>query len=220
MYDVFLFDNGGTPTLELTAWTSDTLRATALTTQNGMLVKTGALTRLYLGSFRTTTVAGQTEDSGATCTNVAKRYVWNYYNRVPRELCRTDSTATWNYTTATIRQANGSTNNQVDVVIGVAEDPIDLSLVVMVISDSGGVQLNAGIGEDSTTTFNMAGIYMQQGVVSTAQSFMTRMLKYPAIGRHFYSWNEWSTAVGTTTWVGSTTIGGVVSSGLRGWIKG
>ncbi len=176
---------------------------------------TGSTGKRYVGSFRTTGVSGQTEDS------FTKRYLWNYYHRVPRALVRTDATATWPYTTATIRQANGSTSNQVEIFLGVAEVPIDLSIVSNVISDSAGVQLAVGIGEDSTTTFNLAGLYMQQSVVSTAQSFTTRGTKYPSIGHHFYSWNEASTAVGTTTWVGTVTIlGGTVTGGLRGWIDG
>ena len=76
MYDVFCYNNSGAATLEVLAWTNDTTRATALVLQNGVYVKSGATTRRYLGSFRTTGVSGQTEDS------VANRFVWNYYNRV------------------------------------------------------------------------------------------------------------------------------------------
>src|SRR3990167_7040004 len=53
-YDVFAYDSSGTVTLEALAWTNGTTRATALTTQNGVLVKTGATTRRYLGTFYTT----------------------------------------------------------------------------------------------------------------------------------------------------------------------
>lgn len=102
MYDLFCFDNSGTATLEALAWTNDTTRATALVTQDGVLCKTGALTRRYLGSFRTTTVSGQTEDS------LAKRFVWNYYNRIVRPMRVIETTDNWNYTTSTIRQANNS----------------------------------------------------------------------------------------------------------------
>ena len=44
-YDVFCYDNAGTPTLEFLAWTNDTTRATALVYQDGVLVKSGATTR-------------------------------------------------------------------------------------------------------------------------------------------------------------------------------
>lgn len=50
-YDVFCYANLGVPTLEFLVWTNDTTRATALTLQDGVLVKTGAATRRYLGTF-------------------------------------------------------------------------------------------------------------------------------------------------------------------------
>jgi len=81
VYDVFCYSNAGVPTLELLAWTNDTTRATALVrTTTGTLTKSADLTRRYLGTVRTTTAAGQTEDS------VAKRYLWNYYHRIRRGL--------------------------------------------------------------------------------------------------------------------------------------
>ncbi|MBI3273339.1 MAG: hypothetical protein HYZ53_30400, partial [Planctomycetes bacterium] len=79
-YDVFLFDNAGTLTLELSAaWTNDTTRADALAVQDGVYVKSGATTRRYLGTLRAS-AANQTEDSKT------KRFVWNYYNRTHRAL--------------------------------------------------------------------------------------------------------------------------------------
>jgi hypothetical protein len=68
MYDVFGFLSGSTATLELLAWTNDTTRATAIGPHQWPVDEVGRSTRLYLGSFRTTTVSGQTEDS------FAKRY--------------------------------------------------------------------------------------------------------------------------------------------------
>lgn len=55
-YDVFLYDNSGTLTLELLAWSSDTARATALVLTDGVLTKTGATTRRYLGTVRVAAV--------------------------------------------------------------------------------------------------------------------------------------------------------------------
>ena len=79
-FDIFAYSDSGTVTLEALNWTNDTTRATALTTQDGVLVKTGVTTRRYLGTGRTTAVEGQIEDS------VALRFLWNYYNRVERRL--------------------------------------------------------------------------------------------------------------------------------------
>ena len=212
MYDVFLDYNSGTPALSLTAWTNDTTRATALTTQNGVLVLTGTLGKRYLGSFRTTGVSGQTEDS------VTKRYVWNYYHRIRRRLLREEGTASWPYTTATVRQANGATANQVETVIGVAEVLLDLRLNVTVANSTGGPNMSAGIGQGSTTTY-AAGVWNDAGS-TTSLPMIAELVAYPAVGYQFWSWNEWSEASGVTTWYGAQTNGSNTNSGLRGWIEG
>jgi hypothetical protein len=62
-YDVLGYNNSGTLALDLVAWTNGTTRATALARQDGVLVKSGATTRRYLGTLRTTGTTGQTEFS-------------------------------------------------------------------------------------------------------------------------------------------------------------
>lgn len=210
MYDVFVYDNAGAPTLETLAWTNDTTRATALVLQDGVLVKSGATTRRYVGSFRTTTVAGQTEDSAA------KRYVWNYYNRVPKPM-RVVEVGNWNYTTATFRQANANTANQLDVVNGFAEEPIDVSLAISAYNTNTGVRVMLSIGEDSTTVPSTSVIdaAFDTSVVSTPAFFCARLIKVPAVGRHTYVWLEKSQASGTTTWRADLTGQGTGLTG--GW---
>jgi hypothetical protein len=220
LYDVFVYNNAGTPTLELFAWASDTTRATALILQDGVLVKSGATTRRFVGCVRTTTVSGQTEDSAA------KRYVWNYYNRLPRAVQRKESTTVWTYTTATWRQANASAANQVDLVVGVAESLLVLHLQVTASSDSGGgsgVHLNLGIGEDSTTTPIASAIgYLNIFTPVTTDSTVAILIKVPPLGRHIYTWLEASEAVGTTTWYGAnnSVAGATTASGLQGMWSG
>jgi len=211
MYDVFIFSNAGTATLELLAWTNDTTRATALVLQDGVLVKTGATTRRYIGSFRTTTVSGQTEDSAT------KRYLWNYYNRVRRVLQRFEATASWNYSTATVRQANGASANQVEIVLGVAESPLDLMLQVA-FSNTGDTVGSAGIGEDATTTY-AAGQAVRGN--ATGGLIAMQLVKIPTVGRHFYSWNEWADGASTTTWYGARAgAGSTITGGLTGGVDG
>jgi hypothetical protein len=85
-YDVFVYPSGATVALELSAaWTNDTTRATALGSQDGVPVKAGDATRLWVGIVRTL-AAGQTEDSAA------RRFVCNYYQPVPRKLESLDGT--------------------------------------------------------------------------------------------------------------------------------
>lgn len=204
MYDVWAVDSGGcVPTLELLAWTNDTTRATAVARTNGRWVKSGAPTRMFLGSMRTGTVSGQTEDSAA------KRYLWNLYNKADRYLEISDATASWNYTTATWRQARATAANQVDLIVGLAEDRLIVNLLG---GASNGTQawVNVGIGEDSTTTPTAQAIGGNQLVGSAAVVQLAATLdKVPAVGRHFYVWLEGSQAAGTTTFYGNNaTVGG------------
>lgn len=214
MYDVFVYSSSGTATLELLAWTNDSTRATALVRQNGVYVKSGATTRRYVGSFRTTTVSGQTEDS------TTKRYVWNYYNRVPRLLQRFETTSSWTYSSTTIRQANAATANKVETVVGVVESPIALH-----VSASGeaaaGVSFKIGIGLDSTTTFSTGNSPTSWSVASSLPTGLT--VNYHAmqqLGYHYYSWNEAGDTSTTTvggTWSQASTYG---TAGISGSILG
>ena len=195
MYDAFVYDNGGVPALELVAWTSDLVRAIALARQDGIYCKAGALTRRYVGSFRTT-ASGQTEDS------IAKRLLWNYYNRVPRVARATDFTDTWTYNTPAWRQANASPANQIAFVVGVQEVEIDIKVVAAATNPGGICYCGVAVGKDSTNT---AAIPFSLVSMVAANAFVQPMAvctDVPAPGYHFYAWLEISNAVGVTTWCG------------------
>ena len=219
MYDVFAYDNSGAVALELTSWTNDTTRATALVLQNGVYSKTGALTRRYLGSFRTTGVSGQTEDS------LVNRLVWNYYNRVPRRLQRFETNTSWTYTTATWRQARASTANQVEVVTGVAEVPVVLHIGVVAANNTGGVAavISSAIGLDSTTapTTNQRAAATTLATANATASVSGMSTTTLTVGYHFLAWLEYGNASGVTTWYSASGIFGLAEqSGLSGWIDG
>lgn len=213
-YDVFAYNNSGTVATEILAWTNTTTRATALVLQDGVYVKSGATTRRYLGTFYTTSTTA-TEDSKT------KRYVWNYYNRKARLLRVGEATATWTYTSATIRQANGNTANQVEVVVGVAEAPLSLSLKILANANAASnIYATFGIGEDSTTAFSTVLIGSQAGLPSTtmgANSSMDLNL-YPVVGRHYYAWLEQSDGATPARVFG--TQNSLFTSGINGWIEG
>lgn len=197
MYDVFAYDNSGTVAIEALAWTNDTTRATALALQDGVYVKSGDATRRYIGSFRTTTVSGQTEDSKT------KRYVWNYYNRVARALQRNETAnATWTYTTATLRQANNNTANQVDTIIGVVEDPIKVRVTVGADNSSANVLHFISIGINSTSVGGPVSdcIGYATKVAGLTEAYVANLNSLPTLGRSYYAWLEYSAATGTTTW--------------------
>lgn len=198
MYDVFGYISGGVLTLELTAWTNDTTRATAIVANvaSGVYTKSGDATRRYLGSARTTAVSGQTEDS------LAKRLLWNYWNRVPRPVQRIETTASWSYTTDTYQQANASAANQIAIVVGVSEDPIDLRLWVQAKNSAGSVSASVAIGADSVTAAASHQVGCSVNLATAGQPYqvMANYTAYSAVGYHYLAWLEKSSASGTTTW--------------------
>ena len=144
VYDVFLYNNAGTPTLETLVWTNTTTRATALVMQDGILCKSGALTRLYVGTFYANGT-NTTEDS------YAKRFLWNNYNRVVRPVYKaiTNGSGSYAYAGTSYRQMDANAAHQVEWVTGWAEDAVAASVQMgMAQSDSGAV---FSIGIDSTT---------------------------------------------------------------------
>jgi len=211
MYDVFMYDNSGTPTLELTAWTNDTTRATALTTQNGVYVKTGATTRRYLGSFRTTGVSGQTEDS------LAKRFVWNMYNRVARAMMVLEATDSWNYSTTTWRQMNGSTANQLAFVSGLALDMIEAHASALVFNSTSTVRpCRIGIGLDSTTAFAAGCLPITEQIATNGRTMRTSYQGNPVLGYHYIAALEQGGGTDTQTWNGDAGVPLSIQNGITG----
>lgn len=216
-YDVFLYDNAGTLTLELTAWTNDSTRATALTTQDSIYVKTGATTRRYLGTIRTTDSSGECEDS------TSRRFVWNYYNRVERLLLAVEATNSWTYTTDTWREANGGAvglgATNVQILIGVDDQPIHVEVVCGAYWSEAGAPASAvGVGLDSSST-NSALIfgYFAPNVGGNTQA---KYVGHPGIGEQIIYWLERTSAgSGTITWLGDSGVT-LLQSGMVVRLKG
>ena len=196
MYDVFVYDNAGTPTLELVAWTNDTTRATTVAYLQGVIVKTGDNTRKYIGSIRTTTVSGQCEDSQS------KRYCYNNYNRVRRPMRVTETTDNWTYSTGAYRQANANAANQLDFIQGTQEDSVQAFCIGDVVSSSGNVPVIVGIGLNSTTAIasscTNSVFYVSTNYVCPYASFTD----FPQNGRQTLTWLEYGGGSATQTWLG------------------
>lgn len=208
IYDVFVYDNAGTLTLDLTAWSSDTARATALVLQDGIFVKSGATNRRYVGSFRTTSVSGQTQVRfGGTATGGSEAWIgiWNYYNRLPIEGVISDDTNTWNYTTATWRSANNSNTMRYSAVIGVAEDVFGAQYCAVVQNTNVGVNMAAGVGYDVTNAPDGIFGVITSPVSTYSNSAFAQTNKRP-LGFHFFQALEYSVATGTSTWVGDAGV--------------
>ncbi len=160
-YDLFVWNDAGTLRLGRgPLWSSDTARSagTALVMVNGILLNAVALTNgpaiqrgTYVGTIRTNGTATTDMNFGASGV-AALLNVWNTYNRVDVSALVQDSTSSWNYTTATVRQANASAVNQVSFIRGLNEDSISTyyNQIMTLVAALGAIAINA-VGLDSTT---------------------------------------------------------------------
>lgn len=215
-YDVFIYSNAGTPTLELVAWTSNTLRATSLVLQDGVLVKSGATGRRYLGTVRTIEVNGQCEDS------YRRRFVWNCQHRRIRRLKAVESTDSWTYTTNSWRSLNNSTDNRVETVVGLDEEPLNIRAIVFAQANTvtSTTYVGVGISVDGTAD-NDADVSSGIGFNGASNSKSAALAEYmnaPTAGYHYFQAVE----IGASgiTFYGDFGAPANQQSGVVGWVNG
>ena len=178
-YDIWLFDDEGTLTLASTAWSNDTLRATALTRQDGVLVKSGALTHRYLGTIRGS-------GAGVSCDTKLKRFVWNFYNQRVRPLEILPSTDSWTYAVITTwRQWNADSSHQVEFVVGLDEQPVHLDILGVGLNAAAAMVAFVGAGLDKTNG-NDASL-VGYGNISTGllSQLNASYFDFPGLGYHY-----------------------------------
>lgn len=217
-FDIFAYNNAGVVTLEFLNWTDATNRATGLTRQDGVWTKTGDATRRYVGTIRARSATTyHWVQSGVDLP--VKFDLFNADNRVDLPFTLTATTDTWNYTTATWRQAQASANYQIDVMVGLQEEAIDILLLSSSRNSTISVDRFVGIGFDSTTVPSGVTPRASNTVANTNMSQIARLTHRPTIGRHLYSWMEQSLATGTCTFVGDNGSASREQSGMSGlWV--
>jgi hypothetical protein len=177
-YDIWVYDNSGTLTLDSTIWTDGTNRATALAYQDGVYVKSGDATRRYLGTIYINSTGGQTED-----TDIA-RFVWNYYNRIPRRFYKLDNTD-HGYTTGSWRAWNNDATNKVEWIVGVLESP-NLITINGGLNSDGSTLVYSGIGYDVVSGALDTGVVLIAQNAKLARSG-SGLQHYGTIGYHYYA---------------------------------
>ncbi len=213
-YDVFVYNNSGSPALELAIWTSNTARASALELQDGVYVKSADKTRRYVGTIRTTSTT-TTEDS------LTNRLVYNYCNRVLRPFAVTEATASWAYTTATLRPTNNTTANAVGFVIGAPTGDaylISATAHSMAISNND-LALQSGLGVNSTTATS-ATQYGASGASGYATQIRAHYHESVNLNAR-YSYLQWleSGNTGCTMYGTAGDASGRVQTGLVGFLE-
>lgn len=172
-------------------------RATDLTTQDGVLVKTAATDRRYLGTICISATTGQTTDSAAS------RFIWNYYNRVDRQMSVIETTDSWNYSTATLRQTNGSKANQLAYVVGVLEDSVEARAHSLSATSGATARTRVGgIGQNRTATNDAQGMGYMAGTSAYILEGNAFYNGYPPIGRNYLAWLESGGGADTQTFYG------------------
>ena len=181
-HDVYLYDNGGTATLEKLAWSSATTRATALAIDAlGVIHKNGDRTRRYVGTV-------YCYSTGMFTDSTYSRHIWNLYNQKPRALHCPMTGSSWTYSSNTIRASNSNTtlnNMRCDWVQGLSDAEVNFVFRQMVGKSGVGWGWN-GIGIDSTSSDSAqvnASVYL-----SSANTFGTVQAEYrgyPGIGYHY-----------------------------------
>ena len=137
----------------------------------------------YVGSMFMDTTNGQVSCYVSWGQN-RKFGLWNAYNRAPITLQGGDSTASWSYTTATIREANGSTANTIVIFSGLAEEPYTLSYTdqVQIAASNAQGGMKIGIGFNGTTAFTgqVAEFAYSSGIATTVNLVGSITANYPA----------------------------------------
>jgi hypothetical protein len=167
-YDLFVWSNGGTPTLTRGgAWNSDTARSSVtendLQRINGVWTNKNAITNgpganrgTYVGTVRSDGSSQINWVVGGVAVNgtAAVLGVWNAFNRVSARGFVGDSTSAWSYSTGTVRPANNSTTMRVSFVQGLQEDFFWAQYKIVEGTTSAANGAGAGVGLNSTTAFS------------------------------------------------------------------
>jgi hypothetical protein len=203
VYDIFCWvDSGTNRCTRGPAWTNSTTRGYTLTLQNGILLNTssitngpGALRGTYVGTIASnaSSTIDWTLGTSAAGGGAAVFNVWNNYNRVMVQTTVVDSTASYTYSAATIRQADASAGNQVSMVIGQSEDAqlFTYNTGTLTAVTQGGYG-SVGIGLDSTSTYatGCVSMFMAQSAFAGYVQNLATCTLYPGIGKHVISANE------------------------------
>jgi len=208
-YDVFAAWVSNAVTLEKVKWTSSTTRATQLTRKDGVLVKSGDPTRRYVGTIRGTGT-NTTEDS------VSKRFVWNQYNRVERNLKVTETADNWTYNTIAFRPSNNNTGNSFEYVAG---DTTLLSVHAQSIGGCSGGAAYAGVGIGIDSTSTNSAVVFGQNVNTTNAVIPADYRGRPSIGYHSITWLECGGGVANMVWYGIAAQPALYQMGMLGVIN-
>jgi hypothetical protein len=149
----------GAGTTQLTKLLGYYVNTVSMTVRNGGTTYTvDANKGTYVGSMYMDGTNGQVS-CHVTYGQSRKWAIWNAYNRKPIILLMGDTTASWNYTTNTIRQSRATAGNTVAVFTGLPEESVKIEFRQKVLggsvnaATSTNVTWEIGLGLNSTTAY-------------------------------------------------------------------
>lgn len=207
IYDCFVINDAGTVRLVTgPAWNTATAGSgargtgsatTELVRQNGLWVNANSMTArngsdtytveakkgTYVGSISMDGTNGQV--SCLTAYGQSRKWgIWNAYNRRRILLQVGDSTASWTYSSATIRQSNGAAGNTGAVFCGLPEERAIARFSQNISTNTAGEAARIGIGVNVTNAFTslIGKRYMPASATSGLQTTNVEHILAPAIG--------------------------------------
>lgn len=161
----------------------------------------------YLGSFFTSG-AGLTEyvlGSSAAGGGAAYLYLWNAYNRVSVATTVTDSNSSWNYALAPIRNSDGSANNRISFVSGMAEDSVSVSFMDAGTNANATAFVGIGFSFDNfgTNIYDKGGFWATQSTNDLQQTETVINNYPPQVGMHYVQAQESTDGTTTATFIGT-----------------
>lgn len=151
----------------------------------------------YLGTVLTdATSPGSisfTFGAAASGGGAARFGVWNAYNRVNVGTNITDNGANYVYSSATVREARGSSTNQATFVFGLSEDAVAATYNATIATVAGaGATAEVGLGFDSTAAYGcpQVGIAFAPTNNTYVINGLSACAWYPGLGLHVLSANE------------------------------
>ncbi len=228
IYDCFIISDGGTVRIVTgPVWNTVTAGAGARGTGAGTteLVRTNGL---YTNAYTMTARNGATTypvnahagtyvgsiliDGSAGQISCKRSFgqsriwgIWNSYNRKTVTILAGDATASWSYTTATIRASNGSSANSITTLSGLAEEYMSITFAQKIRASTNATTqgLDIGIGFNSTTVMSgrVGSVVLNNGVATNIilDSVPTAFYSpVPHIGSNVFTALELATSAGAT----------------------
>ncbi len=225
IYFLLVWNDGGTIRLTRSpAWSLDTVVGTGAGSAEVQFIKgvptnKWAITNGPAANRGTIVGAVRTNGSSQLVDSAAFRWVSNIgLAAVPRPMKVIETTSSWSYTTATYRQANANSANQLDYLQAFSGGKVDAEVDAPWLNSTSGVAARVGIDLDTLDTTNLNNCIATFGSTGTGTGVLSSTARTTLIsgaGRHVLIWKEWSSASGTTTWFGNNS-GTTIQAGMVG----